>query len=480
MKTIIGRRDLLLIANPLGIVMQGIGFVTLIPIIVALIFGETQYIINFLIIGLFSIILGFILRRLPFDDRRLRLRHGMIIAAIAWLWAAFIGSLCLVSITHLSFLNAYFESMSAYSGSGLSIFINVEILPQSVLFLRSIEQWVGGLGVVIMVIGILIRPGTTAARLYKSEAREEKIKPSIASTVRTIWWIYVLYTIVGIVLYVLAGMSLFDAINNTFTNLSTGGMSIKNNNIGAYHSDIITIITIILMIIGGTSFLVHYNALKGRVLDVFRDLQIQAMIIIVAVFSILLIVYAQFTNLNAIFYVVSALSCTGSNTLPVSTMAAWADYPKVVLTIAMIIGMAAGSTTGALKLVRVVTLVKGIFWEVKRILSPEGSVITRKMGGKTVGDVEIREAGSYTFIYLLLIFISWLVLMQYGFGGIDSLFEVASAQGNVGLSTGIVSPTMPSVAEIFLIFNMWIGRIEIIPALVLLKLLVDQFRRLKG
>lgn len=469
-------RDILLISNPLGQIMQGIGVVTLIPILVALIYGESHLIV-FLGVGLFSIAVGFILRRVPFEDRRLRLKHGMMIAALAWLWAAFIGSLCLMYTTNIDFLNAYFESMSAWSGSGLSIFTNVEILPKSVLFLRSIEQWVGGLGVVLMVIGILIRPGTAAARLYKSEAREEKIKPSITNTVKTIWWIYLLYTILGIVLYVLAGMPLFDAINNTFTNLSTGGMSIKNNNIGAYGSDLITLITIILMIIGGTSFLVHYKALKGRVLDVFRDVQFQAMIIIVAVFSVLLIVYAKFTNLNAIFYVVSALSCTGSNTLPVSTMAAWADYPKVILAIAMIIGMAAGSTTGALKLIRVVTLLKSAYWEIKRIISPEGSIIIRKISGKSVGDVEIREAGSYTFLYLLFISISWVVLMQYGYGGIDSLFEVASAQGNVGLSTGITSPTMPTIAEIFFIFNMWIGRIEIIPAMVLFKGLWDVLRR---
>jgi trk system potassium uptake protein len=478
MKIALGKRDLLLISNPLGIIMQGIGVVVAIPVIVALIYGEFDF-ISFLIFGVFSIAFGFILRRLPFNDKRLRLRHGMLIAALAWLWAAFIGSLCLMNTTHISFLNAYFESMSAWSGSGLTIFTNVEILPKSVLFLRSIEQWVGGLGVVIMVIGILIRPGTTAARLYKSEAREEKIKPSITNTVKTIWWIYLFYTILGIVLYVLAGMPLFDAINNTFTNLSTGGMSIKNNNIGAYNSDLITIITIILMVIGGTSFLVHYKALKGKVIDALRDVQLQSMIIIVVLFSILLIVYAKFTNLNAVFYVVSALSCTGSNTLPVSTMAAWADYPKVVLTVAMVIGMAAGSTTGALKLIRVVTLLKGIYWEIRRIISPEGTVITRKIAGKSVGDVEIREAGSYTFIYLLFIFISWLVLMQYGFGGIDSLFEVASAQGNVGLSTGITSPTMPTVAQIFLIFNMWIGRIEILPALILIKMIFDQFKRLK-
>ncbi|AUB55468.1 MULTISPECIES: TrkH family potassium uptake protein [Methanobacterium] len=474
MRNYLGKKDLILIANPLGIIMQGIGAVILIPIIIALIFDEPF--IGSLAFGLFSIGLGSILRRLPADYNRLKLKHGMIIASVAWLWAALIGSFCLMYSTNIDFLNAYFESMSAWSGSGLSIYADVEILPKSVLFLRSLEQWVGGLGVVIVVIGILIRPGTAAARLYKSEAREEKIKPSITSTVKTIWWIYLLYTIIGIILYVLAGMPLFDAINNTFTNLSTGGMSIKNDNIGAYGSTAIYIITMILMIIGGTSFLVHYKALKGRVIDVFHDIQFQAMIIILSVFYILLVVNAEFTSIDSAFFVISALSCTGSNIQPVSAMINWPDYAKVVILGAMIIGMSAGSTTGAVKLIRVVTLIKGFYWEIKRILSPQGSIIPRKISGKPVDDVEIREAGSYTFIYLIFIFISWLVMVSYGFGAIDSLFEVASAQGNVGLSMGIVSANMPDVPQIFMIFNMWIGRIEIIPALVLLKGLWDVFK----
>ena len=472
----LGKKDLFLIAKPLGMIMQGIGIVVLIPLIVALIYGETIF-IEFILFGGFSILMGFFLKKIPADYNKLKLKHGMIIASVAWLWAALIGSFCLMYSTNVDFLNAYFESMSAWSGSGLSIYPDVEILPKSILFLRSLEQWVGGLGIVIMVIGILIRPGTAAARLYKSEAREEKIKPSITSTMKTIWWIYLFYTVMGIILYIIAGMPIFDAINNTFTNLSTGGLSIKNDSIGFYKSNIITMITIILMILGGTSFLVHYKAFKGQVLDVFRDVQFQAMIMLVALFSILLILYAKFTNLDAIFYVVSALSCTGSNTIPVSVMAAWMDYPKIVLITAMIIGMAAGSTTGAIKLIRAVTVLKGVYWEIKRILLPEGSIIPRKISGKPVEDVEIREAGSYTFLYLFFILISWLVLMMYGYGGIDSLFEVASAQGNVGLSMGIVSPAMPDLVEILMIFNMWIGRLEIIPAIVLLKGLWDVFRR---
>jgi trk system potassium uptake protein TrkH len=471
------RKDLHLIAHPLGMIMQGIGIVVLIPLLIALIYNENTY-LAFIIPSILSLALGYLLKMVSSQDDKLGLKHGMIIAAVAWLWAALIGSLCLVMATHLDFLNAFFESMSAWTGSGLSVYTNVEILPKSILFLRSLEQWVGGLGVIIVIIGILIRPGTAAARLYKSEAREEKIKPSIAGTVKTIWWIYLFYTVAGILLYIAAGMPIFDAINNTFTNLSTGGMSVKNDNIGAYNSLAIYIITMILMVIGGTSFLVHYKALKGRAIDVFRDIQFQTTIILITLFSILLILVTKFTTIDAVFFVISALSCTGSNIQPVNIMVNWPDYAKIVITACMIIGMSAGSTTGAIKLIRVVTLVKGIYWEILRIVSPAGSVIPRKISGKAVGDVEIREAGGYLFLYFIFLFASWLVLMQYGYGGVNSIFEVASAQGNVGLSTGIVAPTMPPLTEIFLIMNMWVGRIEIIPVLVLLKLFVDLFKRI--
>ena len=166
------KKDFYLIFKNLGIVMEGVGVVMLIPLIVALIYGENNY-GGFLISGILSLSIGYIFRRFFQAKVNLRLKHGMIIAGFAWLWAALMGSICLMYSTDVSFLNSYFESMSAWTGSGLSIYLNVEIFPKSVLFLRSLEQWVGGLGVVIVVIGILIRPGTAASRLYKAEAREE-------------------------------------------------------------------------------------------------------------------------------------------------------------------------------------------------------------------------------------------------------------------------------------------------------------------
>lgn len=470
----LNRTDIRVISEHLGIIFQGVGVAVLIPLIAALIYNDAES-MAFIVPGAFSILVGTLLRKILAGKGQIKLKHGMIIAGMAWLWAALIGSFVLMLAVNIDFLNAYFESMSAWTGSGLTIFSNVEILPRSILFLRSLEQWIGGLGVVIVVIGILIRPGTAAARLYKAEARDERIKPNIVNTVKTIWWIYLFYTVLGIILYILAGMPLFDAINNTLTNLSTGGMSINNNNIGAYNNHLIYVITMVLMIIGGTSFLVHYKALKGRVIDVLKDIQFQAMIIILTLFSILMILNTNLGIMNSVFNVVSALTCTGSSIQPTDIMIAWPAYSKVIIIGAMMIGCAAGSTTGAIKLIRIVTILKGVYWELMRILSPVGTVIPRKISGKSVSDVEIREAGSYVFLYLIFIFISWTILVSQGYDGLNSLFEVFSAQGNVGLSMGIVSANMPDIAQIALIGNMWIGRLEIIPVLVLLKSFFDVF-----
>ncbi|GAB6055320.1 TrkH family potassium uptake protein [Methanobacterium movens] len=472
----VGKRDLKVILEHLGIIMQAIGFVVLLPIFVALIYGEGNY-IGFLIPSAISITLGTLLKKFISGSGPVRLKHGMMVAGLAWLWAALIGSMVLMLLIDIDFVNAYFESISAWTGSGLTIFSDVEILPKSVLFLRSLEQWIGGLGVVIVVIGILIRPGTAASRLYKSEAREERIKPSISNTVKTIWWIYLFYTVLGVVLYGLAGMPLFDAINNTMTNLSTGGMSIKNDNIGSYGSDLIYYITIFLMIVGGTSFLVHYKVFKGKLTRVFKDIQFRAMLTIIILFSALIIINRYLMPIDSVFHVVSALTCTGSNIQTLAEMQGWAGYVKIIIIMAMIIGGAAGSTTGAIKLIRLVTIFKGIYWEIMRIVTPEGSVIPRKISGKSVSDVEIREASAYTSIYFIFIFISWLLLSSYSYDTLNSLFEVVSAQGNVGLSMGITTAEMPVIPKIFLMFNMWLGRLEIIPVMVLFRAFLEVFKR---
>ncbi len=472
----VGKRDLKVILEHLGIIMQAIGFVVLLPIFVALIYGEGNY-IGFLIPSAISITIGTLLKKFISGSGPVRLKHGMMVAGLAWLWAALIGSMVMMMVIEIDFINAYFENISAWTGSGMTIFSNVEILPKSILFLRSLEQWIGGLGVVIVVIGILIRPGTAASRLYKSEAREERIKPSISNTVKTIWWIYLFYTVLGVVLYGLAGMPLFDAINNTMTTIATGGMSIKNNSIGAYESDLVNYITIFLMIMGGTSFLVHYKLFKGKLTRVFKDIQFRTMLILIVIFSLLIIINKYLLPMDAIFHVISALSTTGANIQPTKDIINWEGYVKIIIIMAMVIGAAAGSTSGAVKLIRIVTVIKGIYWEIMKILAPEGSVIPRKISGKSITDVEIKESGTFLSIHFILIFISWLVLSSYGYDTLNAFFEVVSAQGNVGLTMGIVSAEMSPIPKTFIMFNMWSGRLEIIPVLVLLRGFLEVFKK---
>lgn len=473
----INKKDIYIIANYLGKIMQGLSVVILLPIIIALLYQEYIYYLGFVIPSLISLGFGTLLTRVNPSHNRVRLKHGMMISSLAWLWAAFIGALIMYLCLDISFINAFFENMSAWTGTGFTSFPDVEILPKSILFLRSLEQWIGGLGIVIIMIGVLIHPGTAASRLYKSEARDEKIRPSVANTLKKILQIYLIFTLIGIILFIIAGMPIFDSLNNAFTLISTGGMSIKNANMGFYQNDIFYTISMLLMILGSVSFLSYYQIIKTKGEYILKDIQLIAMIILILISSIILILTTKLVPIDVIYHVISAVSTTGSSINSAHNISEWTSFMKIIIIILMVIGGAAGSTVGAVKIIRVITVLKGIYKNIINILSPEGRVINMKISNKQLKEEQIREASSYISIYILFIVIGWLVLVFYGFDAMNSLFEIASAQGNVGLYTGIVSDTMPDGVKLILIFNMWIGRLEIIPVLVILRSILEVFKK---
>ena len=214
----ITKTDLIIVAHNSGNLMIGIGIMCLIPLIFDLIYFEFN-IISFVIPAIISIVLGYVCRWYfeKKSNRKIRLKHGMMISSFAWLWASLIGGMVFTLSTNIPIIDGVFESMSALTGTGITMFANVEVLPHSILFFRSLEQWIGGLGVVVMVIGVLTKPGSVSSKLYQSEARDERLKPSIKTTLKKTLEIYVIYTILGIVLYLLAGMPAFDTLCNTFS-----------------------------------------------------------------------------------------------------------------------------------------------------------------------------------------------------------------------------------------------------------------------
>ncbi|WP_220607506.1 TrkH family potassium uptake protein [Methanobrevibacter oralis] len=474
----INKNDLLVIMQNSGMIMIGIGIMCLIPILVDLIYLEFNF-IGYLIPAIISITIGTIFIKLlkNYSIGSMRTKHGMIISALAWLWASLMGGLAFILISHVGFVDGVFESMSALSGTGMSLIGNVEILPQSILFFRSLQQWIGSLGIIVLIIGLMTRPGTATSKLYQSEAREERLKPSIKATLKNTIIIYLIYTIIGIILYLLAGMPLFDSICSTFTTISTGGMSIKNMNIGYYHSDLIYFITIVLMILGATSFLVHYKVIKTRGKSLIQDLQFKVLISIIAIVTILIYLTSTIIPMEILFTVVSAITTTGANVNSVAIMCSWPSFVLICLMVLMMIGGSSGSTVGALKLFRVITFFKGIYRHIKEILSPEGRIIPIKISNQKISEKTVAQSGNYITLYMIGIVITWAMLCFYGHDPFKSLFDTVSLQGNVGLSLGIIGTNLETPLKALCIFNMWIGRLEIYPVLITIRAFLEIFKR---
>lgn len=472
----ITRSDLLVVASNSGLLMIGIGVMCLIPLLFDLVYFEFD-IVSFAVPAAISIALGYACTRYFKTDKNMRLKHGMMISSFAWLWASFIGGLVLMMGTNIPFIDAVFESMSALTGNGMTMFENVEILPHSILFFRALEQWVGGLGVVVMVISVLTKPGTVSAKLYQSEARDERLKPSVKATLEKTIEIYLIYTAFGIILYLLAGMPVFDSICNTFSIISTGGMSIKNANMGFYNDDIIYLISIVLMILGATSFLVHYKVIKTRGRSLIEDLQFKIIITVIALVTLMLYFISNIVPIELLFTVVSAITTTGANVASPATMASWPSFVIICLMCLILTGGSNGSTVGAIKLVRMITFFKGIYRHIREILSPEGRVVPVKLQGRKISEKSISQAGNFITLYMMFIMFTWALFCLFGYDPFRSLFAAMSLQGNNGLELGIVNHALHPVLKVVSMFDMWTGRLEIYPVLITLRAFFEIFKR---
>jgi trk system potassium uptake protein TrkH len=295
-----------------------------------------------------------------------------------------------------------------------------------------------------------------------------------------------IYTIIGIlILYIIGlfsldGMTLWESINHAMTGIATGGFSISDDSIAGYGLAS-QIVIIFLMIFGSIAFAAHYDLLKGKIRKFLSDAQFKAMIIllIIGIFLLTLIngniflgdIFKSINNSS--FQFISALTCTGFSS--VINIADWSESAKLLLSFAMVIGGAAGSTAGGIKLFRAILLSKGVGWRIKQAISTPRRVFVHKLGDKSLTKENamdlINEAAIISFMWIILLS-SGIILIAALFpeqtlGNV--FFEVCSAQGNVGLTTGITHIEMSSISKIILIFNMWIGRLEIIPIIVLIR-----------
>jgi len=466
--------DLFVVRNLIGSILEGVGVAYLFPIVLVWFYpNNIVYVPYFAVPGATSILLGAWLGRHLGRVEDVNLRQAMISAAFVWLIASLFSVVPFMKIAHMSFVDSYFESMSAWTGTGLTMMSNLSSYPKILLFWRAWMQWLGGVGIVLVALTILIRPGMAAARLYRAEARTERIMPNLAHTAQIIFEIYLLLTLVGAYLYYLNGMNPFDAIVHSMTGLGTGGMSNYDTSIAHFHSLSIEAITIFLMIAGATNFTVHFKMLRDKsIKPFFADIQVRYMFFFLIPVIVLIIYNLHTANglpigeatRQAIFHAVSAISCTGFS---IANLSRYPELSKFLLGILMVIGGSAGSTAGGIKLVRVTLMYESLKWTLEETLLPKGAIIKRKIGNYVFTEDDIREVMSFTMTYLAFLLVGTVyVMLRLGTSLTNSFFEVASAQGNVGLSIGITSPALPVDIKVLFILLMWIGRLEIFSSLI--------------
>jgi len=456
--------------NIIGSFLKYFALAYIIPLATALYYSENWHI--YLYSLLITLSIGLILEFGFKTEKEIERADSFTIVAFTWLLIPLLGTLPYVFLG-LSFLDAFFETMSGFTTTGATILDVVEELPKSALLWRGLTQWLGGMGVITLFIAILPRLGVGGSQLFDREfpgAMPERIRPRFRTTARLLWTIYIAFTGVQVaLLYLVARLPLFDSICVSFATMPTGGFTPTTASIGAYANPLAEYIIMFFMFLAGMNFIIHYQVLRGNWKAIkCEEFRLYAIILAVA---ILLLLFSQGFSLyrEGMFQAISVMTTTGFAT---ADFGSWYFGARMVLLTLMFIGACGGSTGGAIKIVRFLTLMKHTRVMMRRAISPK-AVIAVKYNQKSLQEGIIRDIISFLFLYVLVAVAASIVL---GFLGLDfetAISAVAATLGNVGPGLGGVGPNfsyawLPDLGKVILIICMWLGRLELFTAIMIL------------
>jgi trk system potassium uptake protein len=479
----VGIEDIKVSLKDTGTILMYSGLVFFVPIIMSILFDrDPQTLLAYSASALMILMIGYGMRTLIITKKETEIKHAMLSIVLIWLLFCLFASLPFVFILKVSLLDAFFETMSTLTTTGLSVMTPLlDSMPPSLIFWRTFLGWVGGIGIVLMAFIGLMATYSKTSKLLMAEGRGEQLKENLRGSAKKIISIYVILTIVGIILLLLAGQNAWQATNYSMSAISTNGMDISetglmNVNNGwapvGLHNYWVDLALIVIMIFGAMSFALHYVWMKKRDFGiVIRDPEFRALIFIGGIGA--LIVGIKLGAMEGLFHAFSAITCGGFSFIPPLGVSGWDDFIKIILIPLMIIGGAAGSTAGGIKLSRFIIFVKSLYWKIKSSVLPEKAYFRRRYNGETVTDKQVKDISLFILLWFVFLLIGTVVLAAYGNDLGNSFFEVSSAQSNAGISTGIAHATMPWGIEIMLIINMFVGRLEIIPLLASIGILLS-------
>ena len=413
-------------------------------------------------------------------NKELKKRDGYIIVTSGWVTMSLFGSLpYFLSGAIPSFTDAFFETISGYSTTGASILTDIEVVHKGILFWRSLTQWIGGMGIIVLAVAVLPILGIGGMQLFVAEApgiSPDKLQPRIKETAKRLWYIYLGLTLVEMVLLWIGGMTFYDAINHALTTMATGGFSTKNASIAYYDSPFIQYVIIFFMFLAGTNFTMTYFFFKGYFRKVFSNEEFKYYSLFCIFNSILVGLTVFFvTDLSfersfrdGLFQVVSIITTTGYVT---SDYTIWTPFLTVLFFFLMFFGASAGSTAGGVKIVRHVMLVKNSILELKRQIHPS-AVIPVRFNGKAVSRDITFNILAFIMIYFSVFGIGSIIIAATGVDFMTAVGSVATCLGNIGPGIGTVGPVnnfahLPDIAKWILSFLMLVGRLELFTVLML-------------
>ncbi len=394
-------------------------------------------------------------------QKEMNKREGYLVVTLGWLIMALSGTLPYVFTDAIpSFTNAFFETMSGYTTTGASILNDIESLPEGVLFWRSLTHWIGGMGIIVLAVAILPLLGIGGMELFAAEApgpSADKLHPRITDTAKRLWLIYFGYTAAETILLKVAGMSFFDAINHAMSTLSTGGFSTKNASVAHWNSQpIIQYIIIVFMFLAGTNFVLSYFAFKGKVQNIIKDEEFKLYFKFIAVFTIIaaLIIYyrvditqssidhpmvwgiTESSVRHALFQVLAIITTTGFVTADYTM---WTPFLLVFFFGLMFLGGSAGSTSGGVKVVRHLIMIKNGFLEFRRQLHPN-AILPVRYNKRSISEKTVFNILAFFILYMLSFIIGSLVFSMLEIDFKSSIGLAASSLGNVGPALGDFGP----------------------------------------
>lgn len=408
-------------------------------------------------------------------------REGYIIVCASWVALAILGSLPFIFSHHInSFADAFFETVSGITTTGATIITDIEIVDPSILLWRSLTQWIGGMGIIVLTVALFPLLGIAGIELFVAEApgpTSDKIHPRIKDTARTLWFIYLGLTGLLFVLLKIEGMSWFDAFNHALTTMATGGFSTKNASVAAFQSPVIEYTIIVFMFLAGTNYSIIYFGLRGRFMKIWNNEEWRMYMIVTGLAVVLLTIGLYNSSLDmgweesfraVLFQVVSIITTTGFVTYDYMS---WGHAFGLIFFILLFVGACAGSTSGGIKLIRHLVFMRNSILEFKRILHPRG-LIRLKINKVLVAPRILTHILVFLLAYMFLFIAGAVSLALLGVDFLSAIGASATCLGNVGPGIGTVGPVnnfahLPDMAKYILSFLMICGRLEIFTVLVL-------------